>query len=269
MFYSDAASTSVWSVMLNPNAVAGSAISQTPRALVVQDLPDEAQVVRDGYKRTFDLVVIMLSHLLFLPFWLLLWTMIPLMIWLEDRGPVFYRQERLGQGGRRFTIFKFRTMIRNAEVLTGPVWASENDERATKVGRTLRRLRLDELPQVVNIVKGEMSLVGPRPERPFLAEQFDRRIPDFSKRLQVKPGVAGLAQLRGGYATKPQHKLKYDLLYIKRMSPWLDARLLLIAVPVTIQRWFTSTAVRENGYDLSAGESRNPVLGIQPHSQSR
>ncbi len=196
---------------------------------------------RDSYKRTFDLTIIILSYLLFLPLWLLLWTVIPLMIWVEDWGPVFYTQERLGKGGRRFTIVKFRTMIHNAEALTGPIWASDDDERITRTGRLLRKLRLDEIPQVVNIVKGEMSLVGPRPERPLLTEQFDREVPGFSKRLQVQPGVAGLAQLKEGYTASPRSKLKYDLLYIRKMNPWLDLWLLFASVPVTIQRWFTQT----------------------------
>ena len=252
--------------MLNHNAVAGSAISRAPHAITIQDLPDENQIVRDGYKRIFDLAVIMLSHLLLFPLWLLLWTVIPLMIWLEDRGPVFYMQERLGKGGKQFTIIKFRTMIRDAETLTGQVWASENDERVTRVGRTLRNLRLDEMPQIINIVKGEMSLVGPRPERPFLTEQFDFQIPGFSKRLQVKPGVAGLAQLRGGYSTKPRNKLKYDLLYIKKMNPWLDTWLLFVSVPVTIQRWFTGTAMQESNGDLPSMKSWDAVSEARPRS---
>ncbi len=251
--------------MLNHNAVAESAIARTSRAITMQKLRNEHRIGRDGYKRIFDLAVITLSHLLLFPLWLLLWTVIPLVIWMEDRGPVFYMQERLGKGGRRFTIIKFRTMIRDAEALTGQVWASENDERVTKVGRTLRNLRLDEMPQVINIVKGEMSLVGPRPERPLLTEQFDFQIPGFSKRLQVKPGVAGLAQLRGGYSAKPRTKLRYDLLYIQKMNPWLDTWLLFVSVPVTIRRWFAGTAMQESSGDLPSVKSQGAV----PESRSR
>lgn len=201
------------------------------------------QGISDGYKRPFDLAFLILSHLLLFPIWLLLWTFIPLAIWMEDRGPVFYVQERLGQGGKPFGIIKFRTMIRHAEALTGQVWASENDERVTRVGRTLRKLRLDEMPQVVNIIRGEMSLVGPRPERPMLARQFDKQVPGFSQRLSVKPGVAGLAQLRGGYAASPRNKLRYDVLYIKRMNLWLDLRLLFVSVPVMIGHCFKKPRV--------------------------
>ena len=186
-------------------------------------------------KRIFDIAFIIVSHLLLFPLWLLLWTFIPLMIWLEDRGPVFYLQERLGRGGHQFKIIKFRTMVQNAEDNTGQVWARENDERITKVGRTLRHLRLDEMPQIINVLKGTMSLVGPRPERPVLAERICEQIPGFSKRLQVLPGIAGLAQWRGGYSAPPRNKLRYDLLYIKRMNLGLDARLLVLSVLFTIR----------------------------------
>ena len=189
---------------------------------------------RGGYKRAFDLAFVALAHLLLFPLWALLWIAIPLAVWLQDRGPVFYAQERLGMHGRRFRTVKFRTMEPGAEERTGPVWASEDDDRVTPVGRVLRRLRLDEMPQVINILRGEMSLVGPRPERPALAEWFGRRAPGFGRRLRVRPGVAGLAQVRGGYWTNPRHKLRYDNLYIERMNPWLDLRLLFRSVVVAL-----------------------------------
>ena len=180
----------------------------------------------------------------------MLWSLVPLSIWLEDRGPVFYVQERLGWQGRHFRMFKFRTMIQDAESLTGQVWASKDDFRLTRVGKVLRKLHLDELPQVINIIKGDMSLVGPRPERPAIAEQFGREVPGFSKRLRVRPGIAGLAQVRSSYWTSPAYKLKYDNLYIKTMSPWLDLKLLFLAVWVAIKRIFcgVDAAVADNGY---------------------
>ncbi len=110
-------------------------------------------------------------------------------------------------------------MIQNAESLTGQVWAAEDDPRLTRVGKILRRFHLDEIPQVINIERGEMSLVGPRSERPALAEQFNREVPGLSERLRVRPGIAGLAQVRGSYWTNPSYKLKYDNLYIETMSP--------------------------------------------------
>ena len=190
---------------------------------------------RDGYQRSFDLAVLVAGHVLLAPFWALFWALAPLAVWACDRGPVFYRQERLGRGGRRFLMLKFRTMVPDAEVETGPVWASEDDARATPVGRMLRFLHLDEMPQMLNILRGEMSFVGPRPERPVLTERFECEIPGFSRRLLVRPGVTGMAQVRGRYATPPRQKLRYDLLYISRMSPWLDLKLLLLT-PVALLR---------------------------------
>ena len=205
--------------------------------------------MRDGYKRVFDLAVIIITYILLFPLWLLVWIFVPLAIWLEDRGPVFYAQERIGRRGKHFKVLKFRTMIQDAESQTGQVWAAEDDPRLTKVGRTLRRLHLDEIPQVINIMRGEMSLVGPRPERPALAEQFNREVPGFSQRLRVRPGIAGLAQVRGSYWTDPSYKLKYDNLYIETMSPWLDIKLLFLAVWVAIKRVFfgPDVSVADNG----------------------
>ncbi len=204
---------------------------------------------RDGYKRVFDLTVIIIAYTLLFPLWLTVWLIVPLAIWLEDRGPVFYAQERVGRRGRHFRVLKFRTMIQNAESLTGQVWAREDDPRLTRVGRILRRLHLDEIPQVINIIKGEMSLVGPRPERPALAERFSREVPGFSERLRVRPGIAGLAQVRGSYWTDPVYKLRYDNQYIETMGPWLDLKLLFLAVWVAIKRilYGVDAAVAEGG----------------------
>jgi lipopolysaccharide/colanic/teichoic acid biosynthesis glycosyltransferase len=192
--------------------------------------------VSDRYKRPFDLVVLALAHILLLPLWLVLWGLLPLAIWLTDRGPIFYTQVRVGLNGRLFRIVKFRTMHVGAERLTGPVWAAPDDTRVTKIGNFLRRSRLDEMPQIYNILKGDMSLVGPRPERPELVEEFCRLTPNFRNRLSARPGVAGLAQIRGSYATKPSDKLRYDELYIEKMGPWLDTKLLILAVLVVLRR---------------------------------
>jgi lipopolysaccharide/colanic/teichoic acid biosynthesis glycosyltransferase len=127
-------------------------------------------------------------------------------------------------------------MIVDAEQTTGPIWAPAHDRRITSVGRVLRRLRLDEMPQVINVFRGEMSLVGPRPERPELVEVFCRDLPEFEQRLRVRPGIAGLAQVMGKYATPPRHKLRYDNLYIRSMSPWLDLRLLVLSAWAALTR---------------------------------
>ena len=189
----------------------------------------------DGYKRPFDLAVIIAAHVLLLPAWVLLWTVVPLAIWLGDRGHVLYSQTRLGRDGRPFRMLKFRTMVVGAEDEEGEVWASGQDDRQTAVGRILRRYRIDEAPQVVNMLRGEMSIVGPRPERPGLHAEFERSTPGFGRRLRVRPGLAGLAQVRGRYSTRPRDKLRYDCLYIERMGPLLDLRLLAASVWVTIR----------------------------------
>ena len=193
-------------------------------------------VIRDGYKHPFDLTIIVLAHILLFPLFVILWIGIPLVIWLGDRGTIYYVQERVGRSGRRFNVIKFRTMVRDAESRTGPVWAAEQDSRATRVGRFLRTFRLDELPQVINILRGEMSIVGPRPERPELVERFSCEAPSFSERLRVRPGVAGLAQVRGTAQTRPRDKLRYDNLYIETLSPCMDIKLLFLSVWVVLRR---------------------------------
>lgn len=198
---------------------------------------------RGRYKRPFDLAVVVSALTLLAPLWLLLLTAIPLLIRLEDGGPVFYRQTRLGRDGRRFRLLKFRTMVVDAETETGPVWAGPRDPRITRVGGVLRRLRFDELPQLLSVLRGEMSLVGPRPERPELAERFERDLPGFSRRLRVRPGIVGLAQAAGGYHASPRRKLRYDDLYIRAMSPWLDLKLMVWCVWATIQREIRSRPI--------------------------
>ncbi len=148
---------------------------------------------------------------------------------LTSRGPVLYRQERVGKGGRLFLLYKFRTMIQDAEKHVGPVWAAKDDDRVTPVGRILRRTRLDELPQLFNILRGDMSLVGPRPERPFFVQRHKAL---QGVRLAVKPGLTGLAQVRSYYDLKPAHKVKYDYLYIQKRSFLLNIYILLQTIPV-------------------------------------
>ena len=150
-----------------------------------------------AYKRPFDLMVTVSVAVILLPLWLILIPVISFAIWLNDRGPIFYTQEGLGIMGKRFRIVKFRTMVVDAEAKTGPIWAQRNDPRVTPVGRLLRLTQLDELPQVVNVLKREMSLVGPRPERPELSGMFERDIPAFRRRLRVQPGIAALSHVCG------------------------------------------------------------------------
>jgi lipopolysaccharide/colanic/teichoic acid biosynthesis glycosyltransferase len=152
-----------------------------------------------------------------------------LLIRITSPGPVFYKQERVGQGGRLFTLCKFRTMIDDAEKHVGPVLATKDDDRITPVGRLLRRTRIDELPQTYNVLRGDMSLVGPRPERAFFIERHKAL---QGVRLSVKPGVTGLAQVRSYYDLKPAHKVKYDYLYIQNRSVLLNIYILLQTIPV-------------------------------------
>lgn len=190
----------------------------------------------NGYKLWFDLTVLILAHLLLLPLWVLLWSVVPLLIWLGDRGPVFYRQERAGKGGRIFTILKFRTMVLDAD-RKGPAWTIEGDPRVTRVGKLLRRTALDELPGVLSIWKRDMSLVGPRALDVEEQRSFEHEISGFESRLQVLPGLTGLAQVYDR-TDDAYDKFHYDLEYLGRMGPWLDTKLLILSVWNTLGgRW--------------------------------
>jgi exopolysaccharide biosynthesis polyprenyl glycosylphosphotransferase len=148
--------------------------------------------------------------------------------------PVFYTQERVGKDLRTFRIVKFRTMVRDAERQTGPVLAEDDDPRVTPFGRFLRRYRIDELPQLVNILRGDMSFIGPRPERPFFVEQHLKEIPGYRERFRVKPGVTGLAQVSGSYATTAERKLKFDLIYMYHQSLLMDLQILVETLRVVL-----------------------------------
>lgn len=185
-------------------------------------------------KRPFDLTLSSIGIIISFP----LWILIGFLIWLEDRRPIFYFQERVGKNGKIFRIRKFRSMIKNAEEKTGAVLAEENDPRVTRVGRILRATAMDELPQLLSIFKGDMSFVGPRPERPELVTEYNGGIPDYNRRHSVRPGLTGVAQVFGRYDTPPQHKLKYDLLYIKKQSFWLDLKLIFLSFWITFRgKW--------------------------------
>jgi lipopolysaccharide/colanic/teichoic acid biosynthesis glycosyltransferase len=192
-------------------------------------------------KRPFDVVLSSLGILLSSPLWLL----IAALIWLEDRGPVFYQQARVGKAGRIFKALKFRSMIRDAETENGPIQAVENDPRVTKVGRVLRATAMDELPQLLNIFKGEMSFVGPRALRPH--EQEVRGNPDtrdiedisgYQARHAVRPGLTGLTQVYLPGDTPRRKKFRYDILYIKKRSFWLDLKLISLSFWITFRgKW--------------------------------
>lgn len=188
---------------------------------------------RSVVKRCFDLFVAASLLLLALPVMLVT----ALLILLEDGGPIFYRQERVGQGGRIFKVTKFRSMRTDAEKDGKPRWATSNDDRATRIGRVIRKCRIDELPQLFNVITGEMSLVGPRPERAFFVDQLAQEIPFYAVRHCVKPGVTGWAQVRYQYGASVEdavQKLQYDLYYVKNHSLMLDILVLCETVRVVL-----------------------------------
>jgi Undecaprenyl-phosphate glucose phosphotransferase len=175
-------------------------------------------------KRTMDIVVAGALLLLLSPFWVL----IMILIRLESRGPLFYVQERVGLDGRSFRMYKFRSMRVDAERVSGPVWTQEHDERRTRVGVFLRKTSLDEIPQLYNVLKAEMSLVGPRPERPYFVEQFKELVPKYLDRHRVKAGMTGWAQVNGLRGdTSLEERIKYDLYYIENWSLTFDIRIML------------------------------------------
>jgi len=189
--------------------------------------------VRAMVKRALDITAS--GMLLFLMSPLMLAT--ALAIFLESGGPVIFRQERVGKGGRSFWLLKFRSMRTDAEKDGKPQWATQNDPRVTAVGRFIRKTRIDELPQLINVLRGEMSFVGPRPERPFFVGQLTEKIPFYGARHSVKPGVTGWAQVRVAYGASEEDaktKLEYDLYYIKNQSLWLDIAILAETVRVVL-----------------------------------
>jgi lipopolysaccharide/colanic/teichoic acid biosynthesis glycosyltransferase len=192
-------------------------------------------------KHALDFVAALALGLLALP----LIAASALIVKLTSRGPAFYTQTRVGRHGRLFTIYKIRTMIHNCESLTGPRWSMPGDPRITWVGRLLRLSHLDELPQLLNVLRGEMSLIGPRPERPEFVPDLDRAIPCYRNRLVIRPGVTGLAQVNLPADTdlhSVRRKLAYDFYYIQQVNPWLDLRILLctalysVGVPFRLSR---------------------------------
>ncbi|MEG0856248.1 MAG: sugar transferase [Terrisporobacter sp.] len=181
------------------------------------------------YQRLLDIFVSLIGGIVSIP----LIIVFGLIIKKEDKGPIFYKQDRLGKDGKIIYIYKLRSMRMNAET-NGAVWAKKNDPRITKVGKFIRKTRIDEIPQFYNILKGEMSIIGPRPERPALTMEFNEDIPGFVNRLVIKPGLTGYAQVHGGYEISPEDKVKLDLYYIKNKSFILDMKILFKTISVVL-----------------------------------
>ncbi len=193
------------------------------------------------FKRLLDIVVSAIGLIIASPFMIIT----GLAIKLYDGGPIFYKQERFTLKGKKFFVYKFRSMIVNAESKSGAVLASKNDSRITPIGKIVRACRLDELPQFINVLKGDMSLVGPRPERPEIAEDYYKTLPEFSYRLKTKAGLTGYAQLYGKYNTTPYDKLQLDLMYIQNYSLLLDIKLILMTIKIMFMKESTE-GVDEN-----------------------
>ncbi len=228
-----------------------------PRVLTKQG--NVRGILTDIVKRFMDIVGSIAGLVLTLPAWLI----VPVLIKLDSNGPVFYSQTRVGvdrrKRGRRvyqnadvddrrsrdrrrenyhgqlFEVIKFRTMVTDAEKASGPVWATKNDPRITRLGQFLRKTRLDEIPQFINVLRGDMSLVGPRPERPKFVEDLSQQVPGYTGRLAVKPGITGLAQVENGYddsISSVKRKVAYDLTYIENLSIWFDIKILFKTIKV-------------------------------------
>lgn len=199
--------------------------------LVLSYSPYHLSLFNQAVKRVLDIVLSLILILLSSPIQLLLLVLIP----LTSRGPVIYKQTRVGLGGRHFQIYKFRSMVQDAERYTGAVLASRHDPRVTLIGRFMRATRLDELPQLWNVLRGDMSLVGPRPERPEFVELYRETVPGYDRRHDVRPGITGFAQVMGKYTTEAADKLRYDLWYIRNYSPVLDLKILFQTVLVVLR----------------------------------
>jgi len=211
-------------------------------------------------KRAMDIVLSALALIITSPIMLGIATAIK----IEDGGPVFYKQERLTINNKEFKILKFRSMIVDAEKLTGEVLADENDPRITKVGKFIRATRLDELPQIINIFLGDMSIVGPRPERKSFVDEFCEEMPEFAYRTRVKGGLTGYAQVYGKYNTTPYDKLRFDLMYIENYSLLLDLKLMILTLRIIFSKESTE------GIDIAEkNERRKEALLVRLREDSQ
>ncbi|RZQ57484.1 sugar transferase [Weissella paramesenteroides] len=197
------------------------------------DLIKSEDEVRGKYlvfKRMFDFVFAILLAIPAIPIILIFGILVK----IETPGSMFYKQERVGLMGKKIYITKIRSMYDGIEKKSGAMWAQKNDARVTKVGHFIRKTRIDELPQILNVLEGSMSFIGPRPERPVFTEQFVNEVPGFEKRLSIKPGLSGLAQIRGGYEATPGEKLIADVEYINNVSLKMDAMILVQTLRVVV-----------------------------------
>ncbi|MBK8553765.1 MAG: sugar transferase [Ignavibacteria bacterium] len=199
---------------------------------LIEVMPDIMSPAGKLTKRLIDIVVSVFTLILLSP----LFVLVSVLIKIDSKGPLLYKQVRVGRKGKEFIMYKYRSMVLNSEEY-GPEWAGENDPRITKVGRLLRELYIDEIPQMINVLKNEMSLIGPRPERPYFVEQLKKEIPYYYKRLTVKPGITGWAQIKHKYDSSLEDvktKIQYDFYYIENMSLKLDFKIMINTVIVIL-----------------------------------
>jgi exopolysaccharide biosynthesis polyprenyl glycosylphosphotransferase len=247
------------SVMIVPTmsdlALFGSKLNKIDDVPLLKAKPLCLTAEEKAIKRVLDIILGFVGAVISSPIMLL----VAIFIKMSDGGNIFYTQERVTEGGNNFNLIKFRSMKMNAEKLSGPVLATDKDPRITGIGRFIRATRLDELPQIFNIIKGDMSIVGPRPERPFYVDKFEKEIPDYKYRTAVKAGLTGLAQVLGKYNTLPEDKVRYDIIYIKNYSILLDIKLIFQTVKIIFMKESTEgvkevdeldTLIRKRNLDI-------------------
>lgn len=217
---------------------------------IIQVSPYYLSREQAAVKRLMDIVISFVLLILLTPIMLL--TI--LAIKLESKGPIFYRQERVTLGNSEFSILKFRSMVVDAEAKTGPVLAQKDDSRVTKVGKFIRATRIDEIPQLINVLLGEMSIIGPRPERPNFVQEFTEINPFYPLRHNVRAGITGYAQVYGKYTSNFEQKLKFDLLYIKNYSLFLDIKLLLKTILIVFDKMSSQGHTNHGGIEDKNGE---------------
>lgn len=186
-------------------------------------------LIYDIYSRVIDIFLSIIGLIIGIPLVLIFGILIK----LEDKGPIIYKQERVGKYGKLFDVYKLRSMKMDAEKY-GAQWAQDNDPRILKVGKFIRKTRIDEIPQLFNILKGDMSIIGPRPERPMFTMQFNEEIDGFINRLLVKPGLTGLAQVNGGYEITPEEKYKWDMKYISKRNIICDLKIIIKTIGIVL-----------------------------------
>ncbi len=204
-----------------------------PPGWLIYSVGFRKSIIQRFFKRLVDILLSTTLLVLFMP----LFVLIAVLIKIDSKGAILFSQERIGEKGKKYIIYKFRSMVMDAEKQSGPKWADDDDSRITRIGKLLRRWRLDEIPQIWNVLKGEMSFVGPRPEREYFIHQLEKIIPYYKERLTIKPGVTGWAQVSYGYGATIEdaiEKLNYDLFYIKNMSVWFDLMIILLTVKTVL-----------------------------------